>query len=311
MEESSRAQNVTHINPAIYFELVEQARSIILKMDRKGRVVFANKYALDLFGYGADELIGQPVVGTIVPKTDSSGKQLCEAIANICETPEQYLMHENENITKSGDSLWVLWANTPSYNTDGSPAGVLCIGHDITERKQTETELNYLSTHDPLTDLYNRSKFDMLMEVSKPPMSIVIGDVDGLKLINDNLGHAMGDELLKNCATILRSCFRDGDVIARIGGDEFAVLLPTETLTVLEKTRERVVTITRNFNLEHPDSPPIAMSVGYARYGEHGGNSMELFTVADRDMYAQKDAQRDASYDAIHRYIQEMKNREG
>ena len=303
MDDSPKGHALPHLHPDIYFELVEHARSIILKMDIAGRIVFANRYALNLFEYTQDELIGKPAVGTIVPRTDSRGNTLVQTIANICSDPENYFINENENISKNGKSMWVLWANTPSFNDDGTPAGVLCIGHDITERKQTESELNYLSTHDPLTDLYNRAKFDTLTQVARPPVSVIVCDVDGLKLVNDSLGHEAGDTLLKSCATILRSCFRDGDAISRIGGDEFAVILPTDSEVILQRVLERIHLITTGFNREHPQSPPVHMSVGHACCGNGITDVKELFSIADKRMYAQKDLQRGKSYDALHTYI--------
>ncbi|HEY3426706.1 MAG TPA: diguanylate cyclase, partial [Negativicutes bacterium] len=121
---------------------------------------------------------------------------------------------------------------------------VLVILRDITKRKQLETKLTYLSLHDQITGLYNRTHFEhslrQMQASSYFPFSIVVCDVDGLKLVNDTLGHDAGDTLLKTAADILKQCFRTKDLVARIGGDEFAILLPNSLKAPVETACRRI-----------------------------------------------------------------------
>ncbi len=123
-----------------YRELVENANSIILRRDPKGRITFFNKFAQKFFGYTEDGILGKNVVGTIVPETDTSGRDLKAMIEDIGRNPEIYTTNENENMRRNGERVWVAWTNKGIINKDGHITEILCIGNDITERKQAEEE---------------------------------------------------------------------------------------------------------------------------------------------------------------------------
>ena len=150
--------------------------------------------------------------------------------------------------------------------------------------------LNYLSAHDALTGLYNRAFFEeemaRLERGRQFPVSVVMADIDGLKAVNDNQGHAAGDELLRRAAAVLRSTFRAEDVVARIGGDEFAVLLPSTDAAAAEKALARVVNSLLAHNTAHGD-PPLRLSVGTAT-AERGRSLTEALKQADERMYQEK-----------------------
>jgi two-component system, cell cycle sensor histidine kinase and response regulator CckA len=124
-----------------YRELVEQAGSIILRMDCEGRICFLNEYAQRFFGYQLDEVIGQSVIGTIVPETDLAGKNLREMIKDIGRHPEQYAVNENENICRDGRRVWIAWTNNPLFDAEGQLREILCIGNEITARRMAEEAL--------------------------------------------------------------------------------------------------------------------------------------------------------------------------
>ena len=124
-----------------YRELVEAANSVILTWDTTGNLLFLNNFALTFFGYGKEELIGRNVIGTIVPETESSGRDLAHLMREIQRDPDRFRDNENENITKDGRRVWVRWANKAIEDENGNLTGILSIGHDITERKRVEHAL--------------------------------------------------------------------------------------------------------------------------------------------------------------------------
>jgi PAS domain S-box-containing protein len=139
--ELERSREALGKSEARYRELVEQASSIILRMDRNGRICFLNEYALRFFGYQPADIIGQNVIGTIVPETDSAGRNLREMIADISQNPKRYATNENENICRDGRRVWIAWANNPLFDAQGQFSEILCVGTEITARKRAEEAL--------------------------------------------------------------------------------------------------------------------------------------------------------------------------
>ena len=124
-----------------YRMLVEHANSIILRMDRNGVVSFINEFAQKFFGFTADEIAGRSVVGTIVPETDSSGRDLAFMIQDIGQRPELYAFNQNENMRCTGERVWIAWTNKALCDENGQVQEILCIGNDITLLKQAEEKL--------------------------------------------------------------------------------------------------------------------------------------------------------------------------
>ena len=139
--ERKMAQDKLQESEKKYRELVENANSIILRMDTRGCVTFFNEFAQSFFGYKEDEIINHNVVGTIVPQTDTFGRDLAEMIQDIGQHPDRYTTNENENIRRNGERVWVAWTNKPIFDSSGRVTEILCIGNDITELKQTEEAL--------------------------------------------------------------------------------------------------------------------------------------------------------------------------
>ncbi|MGD9973253.1 MAG: PAS domain S-box protein [Desulfatirhabdiaceae bacterium] len=119
-----------------YRELVQNANSIILRMDAACRVTFMNEFAQRFFGFREDEILGQPVVGTIVPHNDSSGQDMVAIMNAIAEDPDAYASHENENMRRNGERVWIAWTNNPVFDERGNLLEILCVGNDITALKQ-------------------------------------------------------------------------------------------------------------------------------------------------------------------------------
>jgi PAS domain S-box-containing protein len=124
-----------------YRELTQLANSIILKLDPCGRLRFINDFGLTFFGFSADELEGESILGTIVPPTDSSGRDLARMIDDILRQPEAYVENENENLTRDGRRVWISWRNKALYDQGGRFIGILATGIDISHRRQSENDL--------------------------------------------------------------------------------------------------------------------------------------------------------------------------
>lgn len=139
--ERKKAEEALQLSEEKYRELVQNANSLILKLDTSGRITFVNEFAQFLFGYTEAELLNKNIIGTIVPPTESSGRDLVDLMARLLKNPEQYTVNENENICRNGDRVWITWTNRPIFDDQGRLVGLLCIGNDSTVRKQAEVEL--------------------------------------------------------------------------------------------------------------------------------------------------------------------------
>lgn len=119
-----------------YRQIVQNANSIILRMDTGGRITFFNDFAQRFFGWHENELLGRSVIGTILSESDLSGRDLKAMIKNILDNPQVYSANENENIRRNGERVWVAWTNKAIIGEDGSIQEILCVGNDISRFKQ-------------------------------------------------------------------------------------------------------------------------------------------------------------------------------
>lgn len=166
---------------------------------------------------------------------------------------------------------------------------VIAIARDITERRKMEQKLDYLSYHDQLTGLYNRRFFEeelkRLNVTRNLPLTIVMADVNGLKLINDSFGHVIGDELLIKVAQVIKDGCREDDIISRIGGDEFVILLPNTS----SKDAEMIVNRIRGLaSLQKVSSIELSISFGWETKSKEEEEITEIFNKAEDYMYTRK-----------------------
>jgi diguanylate cyclase (GGDEF)-like protein/PAS domain S-box-containing protein len=280
-DERRRAVEALLEKEAEYRILLDESSDPIFTFYPDGTYRYVNRAFADGVAKPLDSIIGKKI-WDVFPK-DEADKRFA-AVKWVFENGETRVL-EVRVPRQDGDRFYLTTVK-PIFNDAKKVISVLCISKEITERKQMEDELRFLSTHDALTGLYNRHFFQEEMARFQNsrlfPVSIVMADLDGLKIINDRLGHAAGDELIRKAATFLKDSFRSEDIIARIGGDEYIVLLPVTTRGEVEEIIARL-----RISMHNPSGPAFNLSIGSAT-SKNGESLYDVMQRADALMYQEK-----------------------
>jgi diguanylate cyclase (GGDEF)-like protein/PAS domain S-box-containing protein len=197
----------------------------------------------------------------------------------------------------AGKMVWVLLSASLVRNTLGDPHYFIVQFQDTTDRKYAEQQLVYIANHDPLTGLLNRVQFhdrfpQVLLTVQRheTKLAVMFLDLDRFKLINDTLGHRVGDLLLQAVSERLKRAVRNNDLLARLGGDEFILLLSDiEGIDFIARIAQKIIdALTQPFSLEGHDIV-VTASVGISVYPDDGNNCHDLMMNADTAMYLAKE----------------------
>ena len=274
------------------------AQDAIIMMDHKGRIAFWNEAAHRIFGYAEREAKGKKLHELIVPEPYRGEFEKGLDVASgagrgsvIGTTLELAALRK--------DGAEIVTEHSISGVSIGRKWHTICIVRDITERKQFEERIRHLANYDNLTALPNRTLFyDRLRQAitlaqrNRHEMALLYLDLDRFKAVNDTCGHDVGDEVLKEAADRIQAQVRESDTVARIGGDEFAVILPKIANTqdaaivagkIIDALRDILPTCVRaRGNVD------IGASVGIAIYPRDGANMDMLFKAADAAMYKAK-----------------------
>lgn len=267
-----------------YRAVMDYASDAILLTDDDGNIVDANRRAEEILGRSRTELL-ELNVARIRARDD-----LLAIVHSLSlqdgRSPGQ--VTDTALTTKDNRSVSVDITATPVF-FGGTKVNQLMI-RDTTDRKRAEARLRYLSTHDSLTGLYNRGFFDAeakrLERGRHFPVSVLVVDVDGLKATNDSSGHLAGDRILREAARLLRDSLRGDDIVARIGGDEFAALLPQSDEAAAAACLERVRAGLTAHNAVS-GRPQVSLSLGMAT-AIRSGELVRAMHNADADMYEDK-----------------------
>ena len=259
---------------------------MVFEADRSGKITFMNNKGIEMSGYTRKEILDEKTIWQIIkgPKNKKIKQDIETFFQKESSYPREYFL-----VGKDKTKTPVEIHGAPIENGTGRVKGFRGIILDITERKEYEDKIKYLSFHDKLTDLYNRAYFEeelkRLNNKRNLPISIIIGDVNNLKMINDTFGHQHGDRLLIKIATVLQSCFRKSDVISRWGGDEFSIILPNTS-------REKGITIINRISQECQKKStltlPLSISMGIATKTDMSENINAVVREAESRMYRYK-----------------------
>jgi len=268
----------------------------VIFVDTQRNIIMTNPAVRTMFGYDSEELQGRTTELLYVEKAhyEEQGKQRFHVGAPEDIEPYEVKYRRRDNSVFTGETL-----GTTVKNANGDTIGFIGIIRDITIRKRMEARLREAAVTDDLTGLFNRRGFITLAEKNlnlakrqKKKLALLYLDLDNLKHINDRLGHTEGDRALKDAADMLKRSFRESDVVARIGGDEFGVLLTEVTGsvdTILAHLRENIELMNERSSREYP----VMISMGYAFYTPGSQASVDrLLSKADMSMYNNKRARK-------------------
>jgi diguanylate cyclase (GGDEF)-like protein/PAS domain S-box-containing protein/putative nucleotidyltransferase with HDIG domain len=262
----------------------------VISTDAEGNVQFMNKVAEQLTGWQADEAKGRAFEEVFKILSGRNRHPCPNPVKMVLETKEQVALDEDTIlIARDGDERFINDSAAPILSASHNVTGVVLVFRDSTTQRIKQDEIRTLSVTDPLTTLPNRRYYEQAKEEMNKepyyPLTLVLADVNGLKLTNDAFGHKAGDELLRRVSQVMRTTCRDEDIISRIGGDEFVLLLPQTDALHAQAIVKRI-----NTALEKEKIRGIQLSVsfGYAVKDESEESYEDTFKVAEDVMYRNK-----------------------
>lgn len=267
----------------------------VIEWDRDGRIRRWAGQAERVFGWSSIEVTG--VTADDLKLVHPDWRPVADsAMRDLMEGQNIRTRVVSRNITKSGRYIYCEWFHSAFVDRSGKTQGVLSLAQDITARTEAEEQLRHAAIHDALTGCHNRRYLINRIEHAitrslrtHEKLALLFIDLDRFKPINDTHGHAVGDALLKAVVVALRECVRETDTVARVGGDEFVILMETNVdwqtpVLVSERIQRRFA---KGFTINNIKLPTGA-SIGVARFPEDGETADQLLRRADETMYRKK-----------------------
>lgn len=284
--ERIRAEQALAISEAQYRAIVEDQTELIYRSLADNTLTFVNAAYCRYFGMSREDILEKD----IHPEVYWEDRDMVNSSLRALSQEKPVCSLEYRIVMPDGSLRWHQWTHRAIYDQIGEIIDYQSVGRDINESKMVEEKLTFLSQHDVLTGLYNRFYFEQSMqkwENISEPVGLIMCDVDDLKLTNDTLGHKQGDRLLQVVARVIKSCFREEDIVARIGGDEFAVIIPRSNQKRMENASALIRKAINDYNCENKDFP-ISVSIGYALRNDFAVGMSTVYKNADNNMYQDK-----------------------
>jgi len=274
-----------------YLTLFEEFPAMIWRAGTDGQFNYFNQAWLAFTGKSAEEQKGDGW-SSLMHEDD---RQRFSSVYGSAVGEQRAFEIEFRLRRHDGQYRWVLCVGRPFYGLDGEFAGFIGSCYDITERKTLEDQLSYLAMHDPLTDLPNRRMLEVVLPrtiqqaESGRSSSLFFIDLDNFKLVNDNFGHNVGDELLVELGRILKSQLREGDLLVRLGGDEFAILLDGVQRKEAENVARRLLETVSHYQFLTPQQAfTLYLSIGVVMISNKEDPEI-IISEADTAMYQAKE----------------------
>ena len=260
----------------------------VITTDTENKIVILNKVAEELTGWSQDEArekLLDEVLTIASEKTHGLLKNsACEGLINASQYMDYKIL-----ISKNGTKRIISSSKAFIRDESASILGEVIVFRDVTVEKQKEEEVRYLGYHDKLTGLYNRAYFEDELERLDDdrylPLGLIMGDSNGLKMVNDAFGHEEGDKLLKRIAEVFKSVCSDDDIVARVGGDEFAIILPYTNNEKVTGIVSRIKEMCSNGTVD-PISPSIALGTAFKE--TESQDIKKVYKLAEDRMYNNK-----------------------
>lgn len=275
--------------PSLYPKLINLMLDTVFVVDSDNQIVFVSDACESLLGYRADELIGTAITDYMHP----DDLEATQTAIRMVMDGKPHIDFRNRYLRKDGDVVYILWS-ARWHEEERARIGV---ARNVTDLVEAETALRYLAHHDPLTKLTNRSLFYDRLKTGlavaqrhQTGLALLFVDIDRFKHINDAHGHAVGDAVLCSVARRLESCVRETDTVARMGGDEFIVLLtdiPSDDAISMKMAQIRDA-MSEPLGAEFDGIDMPSCSIGVAVYPNDGEDAETLMSHADGDMYRMK-----------------------
>jgi diguanylate cyclase (GGDEF)-like protein/PAS domain S-box-containing protein len=290
MIERSKYRDKLEVEKNKYFSTLVSIGDAVMVIGLDEKIELINQVCAEMTGWSEIEAQGVHYTEVFRLSKESPEHDIVDPVAAVLKSGTEHELSSHTVLTsRDGDVYLLEDSASPIRNAQDEMMGVVLVFRDATQKQKQKNLIEYLSFHDVLTELYNRRFFEEEMKrLDTPrnfPLSIIMGDLNGLKLVNDAFGHYEGDKLLKQTADLFREYLRAEDIAARWGGDEFAILMPQTTSDNAEKIVQRITKAAKETNR---DKGILSIAFGWATKTKDTEDLEEVFKTAEEYMYKNK-----------------------
>jgi len=287
--ENKMLEHQLHIGKELFKTTLLSVGDGVIATDVQGHVIIMNDSAQKLTGCTLKEALGKPLDEVFQVLDKETKNPITYQSKGILKDGKVTSLKEMILVSKKGLSTPIEENAAPIKDGEGKMNGIVVVFRDITSIREKQKRVEYLSYHDVLTGLYNRRYVEdalKRMETARNlPFTVMVMDINGLKLTNDAFGHDLGDSLLRRAAQIMEKEAREEDILARIGGDEFVLLMPKTTAKEAEEMKMKLLQRAEKIMV---GPVGVSMAVGYATKTMPSQNILEVQKAADNNMYRDK-----------------------